>query len=71
MREVTATVAELEIGDNILKDGYHYMVVRIDPHPGDLYATVKLGYARKVVAGSKRINEFSAPVMQKITKLIK
>lgn len=70
MHTTTTTLAELEVGDNIFRDGHIYMVTRHDIHPDDTTVTVKLGYPRKVDDDFELITEITSHGARPITKYV-
>lgn len=67
MHEDTTTLGELEVGDNIFRDGHIYMVTAKTFHEDDTTVTVKLGYPRKVDDGFERIDHITSHNRRPIT----
>lgn len=70
MREVTTTLAELEIGDNIYRDSHIYMVTNKIIHDDDTTVTVKLGYARRVDPTCEPLTEIVSHGARPIIKYV-
>lgn len=66
-RTITKTLAELEIGDNIFRDGHIYMVTKTFVHEDDVTVTVKIGYPRKVDDGFELLTEITSHGTRPIT----
>lgn len=66
-RTITKTLGELEIGDNVFRDGHIYMVTNTFIHDDDTFVTVKLGYARKIDDGFDLIEEIVGHTSRPIT----
>lgn len=71
MHTVTRTLGELEIGDNIFRDGHIYMVTNTHIHEDDVTVTVKLGYPRKVDDGFEILTEITSHAARPITVYVK
>lgn len=66
-RTTTKTLSELEINDNIFRDGYIYTVTNTFVHADDTTVTAKVGYPRKVDDGFKIIKEITSHGARPIT----
>jgi len=64
---ITKKLVELEVGDNIFRDGHIYMVTRHFIHDDDTTVTAKVGYPRKVDDGFERITEITSHGARPIT----
>lgn len=60
MRQEITTLGELEIGDNIFRDGHIYTVTSTRIHDDDMTVTVKLGYPRKIDDGFDLLTEITS-----------
>ena len=70
MRETTTTLSELEVGDNVFRNGHAYMVTRHTIHEDDTTVTIKLGYPRKVDDGFEPLTEFTGHARQPFIKYV-
>jgi hypothetical protein len=68
MHTVETTLAQLEVSDNIFRDGHIYTVLSKVIHDDDTTVTVKIGYPRKVDDGFEVINHITSHGARPIIK---
>jgi hypothetical protein len=68
MHTVTTTLAQLEVSDNIFRDGHIYTVLNKVIHDDDTTVTVKLGYPRQIDSGFELIDHITSHGARPITK---